>query len=54
LSVVVSHNSAEHVYEGIKLVPYILHIPFQIAIPCVLCGIVMWRTRKRTASGNKL
>lgn len=53
LSVVVSHNFAEHVYEGIKLVPYILHIPFQIAFPCVLCGIVMWRTRKRAAAGNK-
>ncbi|MFD0697721.1 endospore germination permease [Paenibacillus sp. GCM10027628] len=53
LSVIVSHNFAEHVYEGIKLVPFILHIPFQIAFPCVLCGIVIWKTRKRAAEGNK-
>ncbi|MFC5450131.1 GerAB/ArcD/ProY family transporter [Paenibacillus aestuarii] len=53
LSVTVAHNFAEHVFEGIKLVPYVLHIPFQIGFPCVLCGIVLWKLRKRAAAGNQ-
>jgi spore germination protein KB len=42
-----SGDIAEHLYVGLKLVPYYLHIPLQLVIPFLLGIVVFWRTRKR-------
>lgn len=47
LSLYRSEDIAEHLYVGLKLVPYYLHIPFQFALPLLLGLVVFWRTRKK-------
>ncbi|MEW8987565.1 MAG: GerAB/ArcD/ProY family transporter, partial [Bacillus sp. (in: firmicutes)] len=44
-SILISPNMAEHIDEGLVVVPYYLHMPLQIGIPCLL-GIVLI-TKKR-------
>ncbi|OXS64524.1 spore germination protein KB [Bacillus sp. V-88] len=44
-----SGNIAEHLYVGLKLVPYYLHIPLQFVIPFLLGIVVFWRTRRRAS-----
>ncbi|PKG29623.1 hypothetical protein CWS20_07080 [Cytobacillus horneckiae] len=49
LSLYRSEDNAEHLYLGLKLVPYYLHIPLQFIIPLILGRVIFWKTRKRKA-----
>ncbi|MEH6994673.1 GerAB/ArcD/ProY family transporter [Neobacillus drentensis] len=40
-SIIIAPSYIEHIYEGVKLVPYILHIPLQIVIPTILLIIAI-------------
>lgn len=40
LSIVIADNLIEHLQFGLKVVPWMLHIPFQFGIPAFLCLIV--------------
>ncbi|MBN8193328.1 endospore germination permease [Bacillus sp. NTK074B] len=42
-----SRDIEEHLYVGLNLVPYYLHIPFQFILPFLLGVVVFWKTRKR-------
>ena len=46
VSMLVTHNFAEHSKEGLYYVIYMLHIPFQFIIP-LFTGIVFWVRAKR-------
>ncbi|EKN65709.1 spore germination protein [Neobacillus bataviensis LMG 21833] len=46
-SVTISSNYAEHIKEGIKVVPIYLQWPFQIIIPALLLIIAFFRNRKK-------
>lgn len=47
-SIVIASNMAEHFEEGLQLVPYVLHIPFQFIIPaCIFLLLVIKKMRKR-------
>ncbi|MED3879795.1 hypothetical protein [Priestia megaterium] len=37
-----------HVYEGLKIIPFTLHFPFQVVIPASLLAIAFLRNRKNT------
>ncbi|WHZ05211.1 hypothetical protein QNH48_11585 [Neobacillus sp. YX16] len=41
ISVIIAPSYIEHIYEGVKLVPYILHIPMQIVIPTIVLIIAL-------------
>ena len=43
-------NYYEHVYEELKIVPFTLHLPFQIIIPALLLLIAFLRNRKKVQS----
>ncbi|WP_018661856.1 GerAB/ArcD/ProY family transporter [Heyndrickxia acidiproducens] len=45
-SVMIAANYAEHIDEGIKVVPVLLHFPFQVAVP-ILTLIVVFVKEKR-------
>ncbi|MEH7504864.1 GerAB/ArcD/ProY family transporter [Neobacillus drentensis] len=49
-SVTIASNYAEHIEEGLKIVPYYLHWPFQIIIPSMLLIIAFFRNRKKKKS----
>ncbi|MHA2959454.1 hypothetical protein [Priestia megaterium] len=36
-----------HVYEGLKIIPFTLHFPFQVVIPASLLAIAFLRNRKK-------
>jgi len=38
-SLSLAQNYFEHVYEGLKIIPFTLHLPFQIVIPALLLVI---------------
>ena len=42
-----SGDIAEHLYVGLKLVPYYLHIPIQFVLPFLLGVVVFWKTKKK-------
>jgi spore germination protein KB len=42
-SILVSVDFADHIQEGIKMVPYYLHFPFQVVLPFILFLLVMWK-----------
>ncbi len=42
-----SNNLNEHLYMGLKVVPYYLHLPIQFGLPILLGIGVFWRTRKK-------
>lgn len=50
-SVLVAGSLTEHLEEGLKLVPYYLHLPFQFAIPALLLLIGLLRRGLRSGSG---
>lgn len=50
-SIIITDNFAEHIEEGLQIVPYFVHLPFQFALPLLLLVIVLIRTRKK--SGKK-
>jgi spore germination protein KB len=47
-SVVVSKHFAEHIIEGIKIVPYYMHIPLQFIIPMSLLLILIIKKKRKT------
>ncbi|MED1563365.1 GerAB/ArcD/ProY family transporter [Alkalihalobacillus alcalophilus] len=49
LSLYRSENVAEHLYVGLKLVPYYLHIPLQFIVPLILAVVIFLKTRMRNA-----
>ncbi|NRD78647.1 endospore germination permease [Bacillus sp. BRMEA1] len=49
-SVLVSIDFADHIQEGLQMVPLYLHLPFQFCIPGLIFLIVIWKQRK----GNKV
>ncbi|MCA1054419.1 spore germination protein [Rossellomorea aquimaris] len=42
-----SGDITEHLYVGLKLVPYYLHIPLQFVVPFLFGMVVLFRTRKK-------
>lgn len=47
LSVTIASNFAEHLQEGLQLVPVFLHIPFQIVIPLFLLILAFFKTKRK-------
>jgi spore germination protein KB len=47
-SIIITDSFAEHLEEGLKIVPLFIHIPFQFALPFLLLVIVLIRTRKKS------
>ncbi|MFE8701388.1 endospore germination permease [Cytobacillus sp. FJAT-54145] len=46
-SIEVSHNFAEHIQEGLEVVPMYFHVPFQIIIPMLVFPILYWKVKKQ-------
>ncbi|MFD2972738.1 GerAB/ArcD/ProY family transporter [Peribacillus deserti] len=46
-SILVSVNFADHVEEGLTLVPKFLHLPFQFGVPGITMVIILWKKRKQ-------
>ncbi|MEH7276132.1 GerAB/ArcD/ProY family transporter [Neobacillus vireti] len=46
ISVMVSVDFADHIQEGIQMVPYLLHFPLQHVVPFILFLLVLWKQRK--------
>jgi spore germination protein KB len=51
-SLTMASNYAEHIKEGLKVVPIFLHYPFQIFIPIMLLVIAYFRNRKKPAQNQ--
>ncbi|WML39324.1 GerAB/ArcD/ProY family transporter [Neobacillus sp. OS1-2] len=51
-SVTISSSYAEHIQEGLKVVPVYLHWPFQIIIPPILLIIAFIRNRKKKTTSS--
>ncbi|PFA62855.1 hypothetical protein CN378_17595 [Bacillus sp. AFS015802] len=49
-----SGDIAEHLYVGLKLVPYYLHIPIQFVLPIILAIGVFWKSRKGKKPGGQV
>jgi spore germination protein KB len=49
-SVTMASNYAEHIKEGLVVVPIYLHWPFQIIIPSMLLIVAFFRNRKKKTS----
>ncbi|MEH7482053.1 GerAB/ArcD/ProY family transporter [Neobacillus drentensis] len=49
-SITIASNYAEHIKEGLVIVPTYLHWPFQIIIPSMLLMIAFFRNRKKKKS----
>jgi spore germination protein KB len=49
-SITIASNYAEHIKEGLVVVPLYLHWPFQIIIPSMLVIIAFFRNRKKKKS----
>ncbi|MEH7107117.1 GerAB/ArcD/ProY family transporter [Bacillus sp. JJ1764] len=45
-SVMVSVDFADHIQEGLKMVPLFLHLPFQFCIPVFIFLMLIWKQRK--------
>jgi len=46
-SLSLTQNYFEYVYEGLKIIPFTLHLPFQIVISALLLVIAFLRNRKK-------
>ncbi|CAM4371136.1 GerAB/ArcD/ProY family transporter [Paenibacillus tarimensis] len=49
LSIIIAANFAEHIEEGVQIVPLFFHVPFQIIIPVLLLAVLLiqrWRQRR--------
>lgn len=46
-SMTIASNFAEHIQEGLQIVPIYLHWPFQIIVPLILLVIAYFRNRKK-------
>lgn len=52
-SLLLANDYLEHIAEGLEVVPYYLHIPFQLVLPGILWLLTLWKRRKRPeASGG--
>jgi spore germination protein KB len=47
-SVVISKHFAEHIEEGIRIVPLYMHVPLQLVIPSILLLILLIKTKMKT------
>ncbi|MEH7094289.1 GerAB/ArcD/ProY family transporter [Neobacillus vireti] len=52
-SITIASNFAEHIKEGLQVVPIYLHWPFQILIPSFLLMIAFFRNRKKKEEKSK-
>lgn len=50
-SILIAVNYAEHIEEGIQIVPIYLHIPLQFGIPILLIIMIIWK-RKQNKGGQ--
>jgi spore germination protein KB len=46
ISVKISDNFAEHIEEGLIVVPLFMHVPFQLLLPLMVLPVLLWKTRK--------
>lgn len=46
-SIIITDNFAEHIKEGLEIVPYFIHLPFQFVLPALLFVILLIRTRRK-------
>ncbi|MCM3566973.1 GerAB/ArcD/ProY family transporter [Neobacillus mesonae] len=46
-AMMIASNFAEHIKEGLYIIPVYMHWPLQIYFPCLLLGIAMIRNRKK-------
>lgn len=53
-SIIITDSFAEHIEEGLRIVPYFIHIPFQFALPFLLLVIVLIRTRKKNRKRGEM
>ncbi|MGX9135032.1 GerAB/ArcD/ProY family transporter [Rummeliibacillus sp. JY-2-4R] len=53
LSITIASNFSEHVYEGLKVVPLYVHLPFQVIIPGLLLIIAFFRNRKKQSKHSR-
>jgi spore germination protein KB len=51
-SIVISKDFAEHIEEGLKIVPYFLHLPMQLGLPFLILLILMIKKRKKSGTGD--
>lgn len=51
-SVTIASNYAEHIKEGLDIIPFYLNWPFQIIIPSMLLVIAFFRNRKKKKSAS--
>jgi spore germination protein KB len=47
LSISIASNFPEHLKEGLKIIPIVLHLPFQVMIPLLLLVIAFFKNRKK-------
>lgn len=47
IAIVISDNYSEHIQEGIIIVPYFIHIPFQFVIPLGILAILLFKVKKQ-------
>ncbi|MFT9486851.1 MAG: GerAB/ArcD/ProY family transporter [Tepidibacillus sp.] len=47
-SILIASNISEHLEEGLKIVPYYLHLPLQVGIPFLLFVVTLIRNRLKT------
>lgn len=53
-SLTIASNFSEHIQEGLKIVPLVLHWPFQIIIPISLLLIAFLKKKKQSLSSKNL
>jgi spore germination protein KB len=55
-SVAIAPNFVEHIKEGLQVVPYFIHIPFQVILPSMFIIIFLIRKKKlkRSASSSSI
>jgi spore germination protein KB len=46
-STIISENFAEHILEGLEIVPYYMHLPMQFGIPFLIIPILLYKMRAR-------
>lgn len=45
-SILISENYAEHIQEGLEIIPLYFHMPLQIGIPFVIFPILLWKQKQ--------
>ncbi|WP_160718992.1 GerAB/ArcD/ProY family transporter [Bacillus sp. USDA818B3_A] len=53
-SITIASNYAEHIKEGLEIVPIYLHWPFQIILPSMLLIIAFFRNRKKATEKKEV